>query len=402
MARKQQRARWTRRSAWIACLAVLLMVGISGCGSGFFSPSSSGTGSSTGTGSGSSTRNAVYVANSNPNLDTVASFSLSAGVLTALTGSPAQVPTVPSALAINPAGDLLWVGGELGEIYVYTTDAVGALTLGASSDPVGEVDGTVGSMVVDPTGQWLLVEVNTGTTPVIYVFQIDSSTGTLTQTTGSPVVLDTGSATQLAFTPGGTELFAALGTGGVDVLTFTPSSGALGKLNVLLNPLGSSYSDQGLAVDTTGTYLFVAETGTNGLRVLTINSGGSLSEVAGSPFAAGLGPKSVVVDATNAYVYVSNAATNTISGYALASATGALTPLAGSPFTTGSGPYSLTEDGTGTYLLAASEGGNPDLQVFTITASTGTVPGALVSATTASTGSTSSVAAAAIAVAATP
>jgi 6-phosphogluconolactonase (cycloisomerase 2 family) len=94
------------------------------------------------------------------------------------------------------------------------------------------------------------------------------------------------------------------------------------------------------------------------------------------------------VDKTNSFVYVGNETSNSISAFTLAS-TGVLTPIAGSPFVTGTSPYSLAEDSSGTYLLSANAGGTPDLQVFTITPSTGTTPGALTPASSTSTGSVS-------------
>ena len=155
----------------------------------------------------------------------------------------------------------------------------------------------------------------------------------------------------------------------MDVLTFSPVTGALNKVS-LLAPKGNAYADQGLAVDPTGTYLFVGETGINGVRVLTINADGSLTEVTGSPYPTGAGAKSVLVDSTGSYVYVANSATNTVSAFSLGTG-GALTQLAGSPFTTGSSPYGLAEDNTGKYLLVACLGGSPDLQQFAIGSGTG-------------------------------
>jgi 6-phosphogluconolactonase len=384
-----------RGRRWVLAVGmVVAQAGFTGCGQFFPPTSSTGSGSgSGGSGSGSgSGLDSVYVANSNPSLESIAAFSLStasgtAGALTALGVSPASVGAVPSLLAINKAGSLLYEETSTGSIYVYVVNSNGSLTLGNSNGVVATV--FANAMTVDPSGNWLLVGSTplTGGSSTVQVYQINQTNGVLTAT-GSPLALDNGTLAKITFAPNGTNAFAALGTGGVDALTFNSSTGVLGKLSVLLQPLGSSYADNGLAVDPLSKYLFVTETGTNGVRVLAINTNGTLTEVSGSPYLTDLGAGSVIVDKTGAYVYVANSGANSISGFALSSA-GVLTPLAGSPYTTGSAPESLAEDSSSGYLLAACAGGNPDLQVFSITPTTGTNPGALVTASTASTGTVS-------------
>ena len=385
------------------------LLALSGCGK-FFQPNSTGSGSGGGGGTPTptpgSTLDSIYVVNSNPNLLTTAGFSLSStGTLGNLNISPASTGTLSNTIAINPAGSLVWVGSLLGAIYVYVVNSNGTLSLGNNGQALPISSVSISGMVVDPSGRYLLVLSNTsltggGTPPNVSVFQINPTNGTLTALTenGNPYVsLDNGSAVQIAFAPNGTQVYVTLGTGGVDALTFSPINGGLSKLSVHLNPLGNGYADQGLATDPKGKYLFVTETGGNGVRVLTINPDGTLNEVAGSPYPTGLGAKSVVVDKTGAYVYVANSTINTISGFSLSS-TGTLAPLAGSPYGTGSGPQALAEDNTSGYLVAICGAGNPDLQVFSITGASGATPGALVSAATASTGSQSPAGASALAV----
>ena len=112
-------------------------------------------------------------------------------------------------------------------------------------------------------------------------------------------------------------MYISLGTGGVDICTFNVSSGALSKTNQILRPKASANSDQGMAVDPSSTYLFVAETGLNGVRVFSIASTGALTELSGSPYATGLGPSAVLVDSTGAYVYVTNRTDGTVSAFSL-------------------------------------------------------------------------------------
>ena len=419
-----RRGGWARRGGWRqaglgGCFLLVCLPALVGCGK-FFQPVSTGTGSSSGSGSGSgsSTLDSVYVVNSNPALNDVAALSLTNGVLANLPNSPsAALPTgaTPSAIAINNAGTLVWLGSQLGGVYVFVVNSDGSLTLGnISNGASAPVTGNpAASMVVDPSGNYLVAVANTlsgtnGTSaPSLYVYSIDQSNGTLTPV-GNPLALDAGTASQITFAPNGTQAFVALGTGGVDIVTFQPSAGSAGLVGHL-NVLGDGSSDNGLSVDPQSKYLFAAETGTNGVRALSIGTNNVLTELPGSPYtvndASGnqqLGARSVLVDKSGAYVYMTNSTNGTISAWTLNATTGALTEIAGSPFATGLSPYSLAENNGGGYLLVANAGGTPDLQAFSIASATAAVPGALATASTASTGTSTEEPATASAVATTP
>lgn len=71
--------------------------------------------------------------------------------------------------------------------------------------------------------------------------------------------------------------------------------------------------------------------------------------VPGSPFPAGMNPISVAVDPTGRFVYVANSGSNSISAYTIDAATGAPTPLPGSPFPAGIQPVAVTLDPTGPF-----------------------------------------------------
>jgi 6-phosphogluconolactonase (cycloisomerase 2 family) len=124
-----------------------------------------------------------------------------------------------------------------------------------------------------------------------------------------------------------------------------------------------------VAVNPTSTALFVGETNA-GVRVFTISSNNTFTEISGSPFVAGGQPRSLAFDSTGDYLYVANSSDNTISGYSVL-ASGSLTPLSGSPFSSvGSGPNALTLDKSKKFLIAANLGGTPDVQVFSFDATT--------------------------------
>ncbi|GGH13710.1 lactonase family protein [Silvibacterium dinghuense] len=346
-------------------MVVLLLM--AGCGK-FFVSESSGSSGSSGTG------NYLYVANATTG--SVAGFSLSSSGLAVTSNSPYSLGVAPSSIAATPNGAFTYVASLAGAIYGYSVGTGGALSLlNSGSAVVSQI--SPNAIAIDPTGKWLVA---VDLTPTAYLFSINTSTGLLTS--AGNIALDSGSPNAITFTPAGTLAYVSLGTGGVDILTFNASTGALGKSNLILKPKSTNNADYGLAVDPESKYLFVTETGLNGVRVLSIASNGGLTEISGSPYATGLGPVAVLVDSTGSYVYVANRTDGTISAFTLTSSTGALSKISGSPFTTGTNPASLVEDQTDAYLAVANSGGSPDLQVFTI----GSGTGALTSLATATTG----------------
>ncbi len=122
---------------------------LSGCKGFWDVPSGSGGG---GNGSASGV---FYVLNQKTAEIAGFSFAASSTSLTAITGSPYSLgAVVPFTMAISPNGGFLYVSSAAG-IFVYSVNAsTGALTIlsgGAaiSADPAF-------TMVVDPSGSWLL------------------------------------------------------------------------------------------------------------------------------------------------------------------------------------------------------------------------------------------------------
>jgi 6-phosphogluconolactonase (cycloisomerase 2 family) len=114
-----------------------------------------------------------------------------------------------------------------------------------------------------------------------------------------------------------------------------------------------------MTIDSKGQFMYAADSANNNVVSLSIAPSGALAEVAGSPFAAGTQPVAVAVDATGTFVYVSNAGSNNVSAFK--SSSGALTQVAGSPFTTqGTGTVAVTQpgflivDATNTFLLVSN------------------------------------------------
>jgi 6-phosphogluconolactonase len=360
----------------IQALVCLLLLGLTGCD--FFVPE-------TNSGGGTNTGDYLYVGNGNNT--NIAGFGLSStGALSVLSNSPYNNGVAAQSLAVTPANTFLYAGTTNG-IYEYAINSNGSITVQNNGSAVAQ-DIVATAMQVDSTGSYLLA-VGVGTaisSQAIGIYQIDATTGLLTALTGSPLALYTGSATtptvvvpqSILITPNNLYVYVSLSSLGVQVLTLG-SGGALsaGTAPTYLPPISTSTSpsDYGLASDPNSAFLFVGETNT-GLRVLSIGTNGTLSELTGSPYAAGTGVTGVILDTTGSYVYVANKGSNNISAFTLTPASGKLTAVAGSPFSSGGQlPIGFVNDNSKKYLAVINSGnngstGNSDLQVFSFDATT--------------------------------
>ncbi len=85
----------------------------------------------------------------------------------------------------------------------------------------------------------------------------------------------------------------------------------------------------------------------------SVGSGGVLTPLSGSPFAAGTQPSAVSSSASNSYLYVTDYAKNDVLVYNVA-ASGSLTPLSGSPFPSGNQPSAIVADPAYPFLYVAN------------------------------------------------
>jgi 6-phosphogluconolactonase len=360
----------------IQALCCLLLLGLTGCD--FFVPQTS---------SGGTTNTGDYLYVGNGNNTFIAGFGVSsAGALSVLASSPYNNGVAAQSLTVNPANTFLYAGTTNG-IYLYAINSDGSITVQNSGNSVAQ-DVVPTAMQVDSTGGFLLAA-GIGTSigaQAIGIYSIDPTTGLLTAVTGSPLPLYTGTATTatvvtptaMLITPNNSYVYVSLQALGVQVLTLG-SGGALstGTAPTFLPPLSTSTTpaDYGVASNPTSTFLFVAEINT-GLREFSIGTAGALNEVSGSPYAVGTGPTGVLLDPTGSYVYVANKGSNNISAFTLTSASGKLTAVAGSPFSSGGLlPISMVNDNTKQYVAVINSGsngatGNNDLQLFKFDATT--------------------------------
>ena len=172
-----------------------------------------------------------------------------------------------------------------------------------------------------------------------HVYAINRDTGALTEVAGSPFA----SASPSVVTPNGRFGYTPRSGG----CTSLPGPGAPGPCLPLAGSVSASRIDS--------------------------NTGG-LEAVVGSPFAAGIEPRSASIDASGRFLYVANGGNyhvgggGDISAYTIDSTTGALAPVTGSPFAARGFPSSVDVAPNGAFVYVVDSG---VLLVYRVDAATG-------------------------------
>lgn len=135
------------------------------------------------------------------------------------------------------------------------------------------------------------------------------------------------------------------GSGNSDTSAFTISTGAVGPIS--------------MAVDHTGKFAYVANSGSNNVSMYSINAATGVLTSIGT-IAAGSSPNSVTIDPSGKFAYVANGGdlveAGSVSMYTIDATTGALTSL-GPPVAADIDPLSVSVDPSGRFAYVAN-GGN--------------------------------------------
>lgn len=274
----------------------------------------SANGDSVGTGAAPSaiavtpTINAVFVANSGSN--SISSYTINAdGSLTAVSGT-AATGTTPMGLAMDPAGKFLFAANQ-----------------GSSNVSVFSINGT--GLTAVPGSPFTTIPVG-----------LSYPNGTL------PVAVTVSASGKFLYVANQLANF-------VSAFSINPTSGALTALGVPFYNVGTSPS--GLGISPNGGFLYVLNAGadSNNVSAFAIcdnvanscanpnSPDGTLTQVTGSPFPAGLGPVGIVFDPNFDFAYVVDKGSNTVSQYSYGTGSGVLTPLSPSTISTGLTPVSI-------------------------------------------------------------
>ena len=264
----------------------------------------------------------------------------STGSLTALVGSQLNGGgSNPVDVTVDPTGQFVYMANYLGSISAFTINsASGGLTAVPGSPfptappiPPNNNSG-VSSVTVDPTGKFLYAALNGAN--AISAYTINSSTGALTAVAGSPFPAGIPPMV-VRVDPSGRYAYAANNSDSISAYMVNSSTGALTPIAGSPFSSGGAYPS-GLAVDSSGRFLYVPNSGSNSVAAFSIDSStGALTPISGSPFACAT-PGGAFVHPSGKFLYVTG---GSISGYTIDSTSGALTPISGSPFASASGNY---------------------------------------------------------------
>jgi 6-phosphogluconolactonase (cycloisomerase 2 family) len=256
--------------------------------------------------------------------------------------------TGPISMAMSPTAPFLFVANQTsGNITAFRVDP-GSGNLGligttlvvqpppapAPPPPVSNPS----AIAVSPKGDLLFVaNAAQGTVAVLTI----SDKGVLGYAPGSPFSMGAGATpTAVAVGRGGRFLYVADAAHNA-VLGFTVSASGITPISG--SPFAAGSAPSGLGIDPQGALLYAANFGSNNVSAYVIDAAsGALGPVNGSPFATGgVGPSAVAVNATTTAVYVTDQTSHDIAGFAISS-NGALKALAGSPFNVATSASSIS------------------------------------------------------------
>src|SRR5580698_6502565 len=305
----------------------------------------------------------------------------------------------PSAIAITPSIDAMFVANSgANSISAFTISTFGGLTPVSGTTPTGT---TPIGLAIDPAGKFLFVA-NQGSSNVS-VFSISGTT--LTAVPGSPfTTIPVGLSypngtlpTAVAVSNSGNFLYVANQLANFVSAFAISSTGALTPLGVPFYSEALGTSPSGLGIQPNGGFLYVMNAGanSNNISVFAIcdnvvtsctnpnTPDGTLTEIAGSPFPAGLGPVAITFDPNFIFAYVVDKGSNTVSQYSYGTGSGVLTPLSPSTISTGLTPVSiaLRVGATGTNIgntitnptdwVYVANSGASTISIYTLTTTTG-------------------------------
>ena len=247
----------------------------------------------------------------------------------------------------------------------------GSPTITATATPPG-VSGATTVTVVPPSAEFAYVTNDTDNT--VRVFKIDSSTGALTEISGSPFSNPGSGAASVTADPSSKFLYTAnQGDGTVTAYAITPSVGGLS----LISPnVFSGNGAFGTAVDPSGKFAYVGNLGDNTISGYSIDpTTGILTAVPGSPFSSlpGTGPQGIAAHPGDNFIYVTGSGTNNVTRYTFDSTTGILS-LPGTVFGPAPGtitkPVSITLDPLAKFAYTANNLPSPNYPNGSVTAYT--------------------------------
>ena len=304
----------------------------------------------------------VYAYATNFDADTVSQYVLgSNGSLTPLSVPAVAAGHQPFSISVEPTGEYVYVSN-------FTSSSISQYRIGADGtlSPIGS--GTVDSgiqpnaVTIDHADRFAYVANLGESTLSQYKIGLDGALIPLS----SPKVASGPNPAAITVDP--TNHFAYAANFASAQLAPPPgpstisqySIGADGSLSPMSAPtIACGSGPNSLMVDPSGKYLYVANLGDGNVGQYTINTDGSLAPMTPptvmSSAGAGAKPFSLAIDPTGSFVYVANQAADKISQYRIGT-NGGLVPLTIPDVAAGAGVSGLTIEPTGKSLYATNRG----------------------------------------------
>jgi 6-phosphogluconolactonase len=272
--------------------------------------------------------NGQYLYVANQGSNSVAEFTVGTDGQLAFGHAYSTPGSEPVSLAINTAGTLLFVLDYYGPGFSDSNPGPGILTV----YPIAS-NGTLGSPVASGGQSYTTVQCFPGGVAVSanssYVYV--SNTNSVVVTTSPP---------STATPPTTPSVCPAQGT----ISGFTlSSSGVLTQVSG--SPFAAGTTPTGITIDLTSRFVYTVDSVQNQIIVYQILGGGTLEPLINGPFSTGTFPVGITIDPRDEYMYVTDFNSNTISAYTISQSTGQPSGLATSSFSTvGSYPTCILVD----------------------------------------------------------
>jgi uncharacterized repeat protein (TIGR01451 family) len=287
------------------------------------------------------TPNQAFAYVTNYALDAVGGFAINpaTGGWTAVPGSPFATGSGPIGVAVSPNGSFLYVTNRNGSsVSAYKIGVNGALT------PVAGSPFTAGNVpigiAVTPNGAFAYVANNSSGN--VSGFSINATTGALTAVPGSPFAAGNGPV-GLAISPNGAFVYVP-NTNAATFSVYAVNAGTGALSAAAGSPFQFVYAGPEVAITPNGAFAYNVEPFT-GTWAFTLNTAtGAMAAVAGSPFGTWTGQLwslAISPDGTVAYVTRGDSISGNVSAYTINGGTGSLSEIVGSPFAAGPRPYGV-------------------------------------------------------------
>jgi 6-phosphogluconolactonase (cycloisomerase 2 family) len=247
------------------------------------------------------------------------------------------------------------------------------ITIAVGTNPIAVgLRGPSGTLISGQVDRGDLYVLNQGSSS-ISAFRIADTAGHMIPIPGSPFATQP-NPQAMAVVTGGTSptniaTYVYVANGSLGTISGFKANADGSLTEVPGSPFAAGTNITALTSPAGGVFLLASDAGSNAVLGFKITQDtGAITPLAGSPFAAGTQPGAMMF-AFNEFVYVANQGSNNISGYKLDFPNNTLTALPGSPFPAGTTPVSLSTV-LNTQLYVANRGSS-DISGFTIDGTTG-------------------------------